>query len=646
MKFLQKYYFVFSGFIAFIIYTFTLAPSVVQIDSGELAAVQSTLGIAHPTGYPLFTIIGYLFSLIPLPFTKIFQLNLLAAVYCVLAASLFTYSSKIILDNIELFQFIKKEKAKKKSKARSSDKTKLIVENKIALTDNVKIIVSILAGFILAFSKTFWFQSTSIEVYSLHLLLIVVILLFLLKAYLNKDNSINLRMWFIFSIVLALGFTNHMTTILVLPGVAYLYFDKNKFSSKSLKQLSGMIVLFFLVLILIYAYLPIRASQNPLLNWGNPVDMERILRHISGKQYQVWLFSSTEAASKQLKYFLNNLPSEFSVTLILSAIGLIASFIRARKFFLFNLILFLSTVAYSINYDINDIDAYFLLVYIALSFFAIFGIVWAILFFVSKKISQKFSLTFISLLVVIQASLNYQNVNQTNNFTYEDYTKTLLRTLPQNSIVFSYQWDFFISQSYYFQLVENYRNDVTIVDKELLRRSWYYNQLERNHKNLLNGINPEVNQFLKALEPFERGEVFNSNLLENLFRRIMTGLVSTNISEHDYFIGPEVVDGEMTRGEFILPDGYVLVPHLLLFKVVNTDQYIEAPLPDFKIRFLDNKDKYAESLQNIIGGMLIRRAIYEMNFGFNERAKIYVKKAATDFSMTNLPPALQNLIND
>lgn len=645
MKILQKYFYVLSGIIAFIVYNFTLAPSVVQIDSGELAAVQCTLGIAHPTGYPLYTIIGYLFSLIPLPFTKIFQLNLLASIYCSFAVGIFTYSSKIVLDNIESFRTNRPDKSLKRKNKRA-DKTTSLFKESFSLNETAKIFVSILAGFILAFSKTFWFQSTSVEVYSLHLFLVVIVLLFLLKAYLNKDNSSDSRVWIVFSITLAFGFTNHMTTILVLPGVAYLFFEKNRFSSKSFKLLLRMILIFLIILILIYAYLPLRASQNPLLNWGNPIDIERILRHISGKQYQVWFFSSTEAASKQFNYFLNNLPSEFSFSIIFSVIGLFVSLIKWRKFFIFNLLLLLSTVLYSINYDINDIDAYFLFAYISLSFFAIFGILWTVLFFERKNISSKISLLVIFLILTIQGATNYQSVNQDDNFAYEDYTKTLLNTLPKKSIVFSYQWDFFISQSYYFQLVENNRNDVIIIDKELLRRSWYYHQLERNHNNLLSGIKPEVNQFLRALEPFERGENFNSNLLENLFRKIMTGLVSTNISKHDYFIGPEIVDGEMNRGEFNLPAGYNLVPHLLLFKVVKTDEYVEAPLPDFKIRFLDNKDKYAESLQSIIGGMLIRRAMYEMKFGFNDRAKIYARKAATDFAMTNLPPALQNLIND
>ena len=95
MKILKKYFAFLTGIVVFIIYLFTLAPSVIQIDTGELAAVQATLGIAHPTGYPLFTISGYLFLLIPLPFTKIFQANLLAAIYCSAGIGFFIKSSKL-----------------------------------------------------------------------------------------------------------------------------------------------------------------------------------------------------------------------------------------------------------------------------------------------------------------------------------------------------------------------------------------------------------------------------------------------------------------------------------------------------------------------------------------------------------------------
>jgi hypothetical protein len=100
----------------------------------------------------------------------------------------------------------------------------------------------------------------------------------------------------------------------------------------------------------------------------------------------------------------------------------------------------------------------------------------------------------------------------------------------------------------------------------------------------------------------------------------------------------------MKRGEFQLPAGCKLVPHLFLFKVVKTDDYVEAPLPDFYIRFNNRDGKYINSLKGFVAMMLIRRALYEMQFNKMERAKIYSKKVAADFPDVALPPALSNLI--
>ncbi len=646
MKYLQRYYYILTGFIAFVIYLFTVAPSVIQIDTGELAAVQCTLGIAHPTGYPLFTILGYIFSKVPLPFTKIFQMNLLAALYCAIAVSVFTFTAKMVLDNLNVFQFIRHSKQNSKKKKKGSGKSdQQNVTGSLELSLTNKIISAIFGGLFLALSKTFWFQSTSVEVYSLHLLLITIIILTLIRAFIYSDESKSIsKYWIVFAITLAIGFTNHMTTLLIIPGAAYLYFAKNGFSSKSIKQIFILLLIFFPILFLTYSYLPIRASQSPLMNWGNPVEWERIIRHISGQQYQVWLFSSTEAAAKQFSYFVGNLHKEFSLTLIIAITGLFVSFIHARKFFIFNIIVFLTTVLYSINYDINDIDSYFLLAYIALAFFAVYGIVQLILFAIKNKMIIILPISILLIFLGIQFYSSYNDVNQRNNYTYEDYTLSLFNTLPKNSIVFSYQWDYFISASYYFQLVEGFRKDIMIVDKELLRRSWYYNQLNTNHPTLLTGVKFEVDQFIEALKPFEREEQFNANLLENLFRRIMTGLVSTNIDKHDFFVAPELVNGEMKRGEFQLPEGYTLVPHLFMYKVVNTKEYIEAPLPEYRIRFEKEDDQYTTSLKGFIVSMLVNRALYEMQFNKTQRAKIYAKKVAEDFPDVTLPPALSNLI--
>ena len=307
MQTVKRFFWLLVSVFFFIVYLTTLAPSVVEIDSGELAAVQATLGIAHPTGYPLFTMIGYLFSLIPLNFSKIYQLNILAAFWCSLGAGIFVYTVKLVLDNIPSFQFNKTVKIEK-SKKNIKGKKNVPVSRKISIPENIKYLTAIFSGTILAFEQTFWFQSTSVEVYSLHIFLINLIILFLIKAYLFDKTPVNKivkKRWMLFAAVLGLGFTNHMTTLLILPGVAYLYFEKNKFNSSSIKTILLMLLIFLPLLILFYSYLPLRASQNPQLNWGNPVNFENFYRHISGKQYQVWLFSSTAAAKKQLAYFIN-----------------------------------------------------------------------------------------------------------------------------------------------------------------------------------------------------------------------------------------------------------------------------------------------------------------------------------------------------
>src|SRR5260370_30709991 len=60
-----------------LLYFLTAARDIVVGDTPELITAAATLGVAHPPGYPLFTMLGHLFSL--LPFGSIpFLVNLLA----------------------------------------------------------------------------------------------------------------------------------------------------------------------------------------------------------------------------------------------------------------------------------------------------------------------------------------------------------------------------------------------------------------------------------------------------------------------------------------------------------------------------------------------------------------------------------------
>ncbi len=616
MKIFSKFYAEITALVVFIIYTFTLAPTIIHLDAGELTAVQATLGIAHPTGYPLFTILGYFVSKLFLFVDTVLVLNLLVSIYCAGSVYILAKLTFLLLSN-----FSEKVKIGKKFQ-----------QHLIDIPNDSKGVIASVVGLMVGFSKTFWFQSTSVEVYSLHLLLISLILFFAVRAYYN----IGKYDWYFVAIFLAFAFSNHMTTLLLLPGIALLFFNQNGLKKESFLKITKMIAIFVPLLVVIYSYLPIRALQEPILNWGNPIDFERIIRHITGKQYQVWIFSSTEAAKKQFEYFVNSLPIELGyIGLIISMIGIPILLKYTKILGIFFLINFFSTLFYSINYDIADIDAYFLLAFISLIIFSS-----ALFIKFIQRLSKKFIYLFFAIPLVMVV-INFNNVDQSNKYAFEDYTKSILENSTENSIVMSYLWDYFISPSYYYQFVENYRDDVVIVDKELLRRSWYFSQLSNLYPEVMANVSTQSISFLKALEPFERDEAYDSRLLEERFRNLLTSFISNNIEERDLYITPELFLNEIKSGELTLPKGYELVPMEYTFKVAKVGaDYIPINYKQSVIRFDNNLNHYEITIRNLIVNVMIYRLLYEIQFGMFENAKVIHNKIKHDFPEYNIPPAV------
>lgn len=72
---------------ALLTYILTLSPDVVGHDGGEFQFVPYVLGIAHQTGYPLFTLLGNLWSQLPLG-NVAYRMNLFSALFAALAVEL------------------------------------------------------------------------------------------------------------------------------------------------------------------------------------------------------------------------------------------------------------------------------------------------------------------------------------------------------------------------------------------------------------------------------------------------------------------------------------------------------------------------------------------------------------------------------
>ena len=134
--------------IAFLIYLRTLAPGVLDGDSGEFQFAAWGWTLAHPTGYPLYLLIGGLWQhLIPFG-NPAFRLNLLSAVFAALTIGL---SYRIFF--------------------------RLTAHRGAALV----------AALALAVSPTFWSQATETEVYALNSLLVAALTYLALKWEARRD---------------------------------------------------------------------------------------------------------------------------------------------------------------------------------------------------------------------------------------------------------------------------------------------------------------------------------------------------------------------------------------------------------------------------------------------------------------------------
>ena len=63
----------------FLLYVNTVAPGLLPADAGELQLVAAKLGVAHPTGFPLYTMLANLATRLPIGPSEAYRVNLLSA---------------------------------------------------------------------------------------------------------------------------------------------------------------------------------------------------------------------------------------------------------------------------------------------------------------------------------------------------------------------------------------------------------------------------------------------------------------------------------------------------------------------------------------------------------------------------------------
>jgi hypothetical protein len=594
-----------------IIYVLTMMPDIGFTDSGELAAVAHTLGIAHPTGYPLYTIIAHVWSLIS-PFSTVYDLNLLAALMTAGSISLFS----LILEEVLSFTTCKKEHAS---------------------------IISFSVSLMFAFGSTVWSQATSLEVYSLQLLLFMLSIFFFIKAMKHGGMSNHLLIW---GFLIGLSFTNHGTTILLAPAMIAGYFSDWKtgrfdFSSQKFRGLLPLIPL-FLGALLVWLYLPIRSAQNPIINWGEVYrNWDAFSYHAFGKQYQVWMFNEGTAKENFPKYLSALIGMTSWIMLLPILYGVRIAWKSNRSILLFSFLLIIGNLIYALNYGIHDIETYFISGFIGTFIFGAFGLYGLL----QKKERYYYALL---LLPILNLGFNYVENDKHEDRSVSSYISLMIDPLPKNSVIISAQWDYLCSGFLYKQIVEGYRPDIIMVEKELLRRTWYPSQV-KNQYPFLQKITPQLNLFLQELSLFEQEKEFSAETLQARYEGVLNAIIDTALAyRKQVYITTEVLQQEAG-----IAKQYAKIPQGLAFRVLHPPP---SGLPELSLPLLNTSfdpliasigkrtSHLHEGLSSITANQILNLAQYAWMTGRLKEAKTYLSIAEKLKSDNPTLSALQEAI--
>lgn len=543
--------------LSLLVYILTLAPGVMYTDSGELAGACYFFGVAHPTGYPLFVILGHLWTMIAKPLGVIYSMNLFAA-FCTALSSGMVYG---ILHT--LLDFISAQSDNQKKQKASNTNTSLITW------------CSISGGISYSFAHTVWEQATSIEVYSLHLLMMSSTILFFLRGIISNSQ----KTLIISALLLGLSFTNHLTTILLIPPIILLFFWRTgeSFASKNITSRERLIQFGILLLVIIscssvYGVMIWRSSSDAWFNWGAVHrGWEQFSYHVLGKQYQIWMFSDEPGAvKKQFSLFVSLLPKNLGYIgfMLFPLAGLPALWRTSKQIFWFVVVGIFFCVGYSVNYNIHDIDSYFLLAFMLMIITSFVGLYSLLQSSFASKLSDTLKPVIAIGIAVISLVINYQANDKSKHVLVEEYVKLMIDPLPKNAVLISQQWDFFVSAFWYMQQVEGYRPDITIIEKEILRRTWYPAQMQRWYPSAITQCKGEIDDYMKDLVLFELDSKSfmelpeNSSRIQAKFVTMLNAFVEKNIQSRPVFATQEIFNGE--NG---FADKYRKTPYGLCFAI-------------------------------------------------------------------------------
>ena len=436
-------------------------------DAPELIAGSYSLGILHPPGYPLYTLIGYVFSHIPIG-SIAFRVNLLSVVAHTLTL---------------FFLFVTLMK---------------ITRNRAA---------SIVSVAILGFSSLFWFYSLMAEVFplsSLFAVLLILVAILVRDRWVSGNRTGSERLFLFFAFLCGLSLTHHHTILLIFPALLLFILHPLIEVIRKPKRLISAILLFLLSLVP-YIYLPIRASMNPYMNFADPSSLGSFYDSVTRSYYgSTQLWSGPEAVNRLdmiFDFFLTLDTQVYMLGIVVGVLGMfrmakkrIADFVPLMTAFFFTALLFpwMANVEIAGIFERSTIERFYILpvmvfiYFVAMGFAFIFNWLKETVYRSSLEEERKKSVSVLAVLLAILLIAPFfllpvrntvKNVNLKDDCFGEAYIHNVLQSVEDGAILYL-SGDVAIELiGAYYKVVDEDPRDIIFIAQHFWVFPWYTEHL-------------------------------------------------------------------------------------------------------------------------------------------------------------------------
>ena len=399
------------------LYAWGACPTIYVGDSGELVAAAATLGIPHPSGYPLYVLLGKLWTLLVPLGSVAYRMSLFSAAAAALACGVLYGTGR-----------------------------RLGLERGAAA----------FGALLLAVSPSLWGEANVQRVYALNALFLA---LALAAAFAWHRSAGDARLLALAFFVCGVGATNHtvMAVVAVALTLAVVVRTPNLLRQPRPLALAGAA---FVAGLLPYLYLPLRSRMEPRLDWGNPESLPAFLAVVTRRDFwhRRWFEGPADLVPITWDYLASLGPELSWAGTALAIVGVVAGWRRGWPVLFPLLVMAGNLLTMALHGSRSDLflwHRYYVPSYLAAALLAACG-AQAILG------NRRRWLTALLIVPLLGVGLRFRSFDRSRYQIAEDFSRTLLSTLPPGAHLAASD-DNILFVLIYLHLVEGLRPDVDLI---------------------------------------------------------------------------------------------------------------------------------------------------------------------------------------